>query len=98
MDPHLVKPGSWDNIRIILNDISWGYSVMYGKFNGTYCLGIRWNGNGNDRGYPGQGPYPLWFVLPDPFAIVILNQLSVMSASNPNINQSVLQEAIDKLT
>lgn len=97
MDPNLVKPNAWDDIHIILNDTSWGYSLIFGEFNGNYCLGMRWNGNANERGYPGQGANPLWFVVPDPFETAILSQLSTM-ASNPNVNKDALKKAIDNLT
>lgn len=98
MDPSLVKPGAWADIKIILDDTSWGYSVIFGKFRGDYCLGMRWNGNSNERGYPGQGAYPLWFVVPDPFESSILVELAVMASTNPSIDQSVLNEATNELT
>lgn len=98
MNPNLVNPKSWDNIQIILNDVSGGYSVIFGKFEGSYCLGMRWNGDGSDRGYPGQGAYPLWFVVPGPFEKTFLSELSTMAISNPNIDKDALQKAIDELS
>jgi hypothetical protein len=36
---------------------------------------MRWNGNPQDTGYPSQGKYPIWHVVPDFIAGVILDKL-----------------------
>lgn len=92
MDPINVNPKDWLGIKIILNDTSAGYSVIFGKFRGNLCLGMRWNGNLAERGYPGQGAYPLWFVVPDPFKQSILNQLTIMSNTNKHIDINVCKK------
>ncbi len=91
MDPSLVNPGAWKDIRIILNDTSVQYSVIFGMFHDQPALAMRWNGQPYDRGYPGQANHPLWFVVPDPLERAILDEIATMKT--PNINQAALDHA-----
>src|SRR5215216_4999812 len=64
MDPLQVNPAAWQNHEVIFNDDE--FSGVWGQYKGNYCLGIRWNGDtADERGYPGHGPYPPWFVVPE---------------------------------
>lgn len=78
------KDWLWDinyPIRVLYDDTD--YSVIWGKYKGEKCLGVRWNGFNNDRGYPGQADHPTWYVEPDFIAPVILDKvLSMAVASN----------------
>lgn len=55
-----------------------GFSAIWGRFDNddNFCLGARWNGGEDERGYPGQGAYPLWFVIPDYLALSMLERLN----------------------
>jgi len=88
MNPHDVKPNAWTEIEVIFNDTNQEYSAIWGKFNGTYCLGTRWNGELDQRGYPGQGEYPLWFVEPDFLTVPILQRLFLLSLKNRLIDSN----------
>ena len=64
MNPENVRPHSFKKHTIIYNDGH--FSVAYGEdSNGNTRLAVRWNGGGNNVGYPSQGGHPLWFQLPD---------------------------------
>jgi hypothetical protein len=64
MQPEKVKPTKF-HIHTIVYDNS-SFSVAYGKWrNEETRLAMRWNGQGEDIGYPSQGGNPLWFQLPD---------------------------------
>lgn len=54
MEPEKVRPNNFNVHTIIHNND--GFSVAYGKWqNGDARLAMRWNGQGNDIGYPSQG-------------------------------------------
>lgn len=75
MEPIDVNPQAWSEHEVIFIDSNNGFSAIWGKYNGVLCLGTRWNGANNERGYPGQGPYPLWYVEPEFLNLTILQQL-----------------------
>ena len=60
-----VRPKRWSNVIDLYDDGE--YSVIWGSYDEseTKSLGVRWNGSDNNRGYPSQGKYPLWYVEPD---------------------------------
>lgn len=100
-----VRPQKWlwdENypIRILYDDDE--YSVIWGKYENTTALGVRWNG-GTDVGYPGQGGHPTWYVEPDFIAIAILQRLLTLAIDNnereylENINFAI-QELTNKMT
>ena len=72
----------WDAtypIRVLYDDGD--YSVIWGKYETTKALGVRWNG-GTDIGYPGQGAHPTWYVEPDFIAIAILQRILTLAIDN----------------
>jgi len=93
MNPLSVKPHAWDDIHIIFTHPH--YSVIFGAYEGTYCLGMRWNGRAGERGYPGQGKHPLWFVIPDPFRPGILATLITMTGPGGSLDEEALHLAND---
>jgi len=86
MNPTDVNPGAWSDHEVIFNDPAEEYSAVWGKFRGKLCLGTRWNGDPDQRGYPGQGEYPLWFVEPDYLVLPILQRLYLLSMRGGLIN------------
>jgi len=84
MNANEVRPQKWlwnDNypIRVLFDDGE--YSVIWGQFENTRALGVRWNG-GTEVGYPGQGGNPTWYVEPDFIAISILQRILLMAIDN----------------
>lgn len=99
-----VRPQKWlwhENypIRILYDNSE--YSVIWGKYENTKALGVRWNG-GKDVGYPSQGGYPTWYIEPDFIAITILENLLTLTLKNnkeeylKNINFAI-QELKNKM-
>jgi len=78
MNPILVNPVDWQNHEVIFNDEE--FSAVWGQYKGNFCLGTRWNGESeNERGYPGQGAHPLWFVIPEYLTLSVLEKLNIIS-------------------
>jgi hypothetical protein len=52
-------------------------------FNNTECVGIRWNGNDDERGIgnPQSRARPTWFVLPGELAAVVRAQVEELANS-----------------
>lgn len=87
MRAHEVKPHKWQwdanyPIRILYDDDE--YSVIWGKYENTKALGVRWNG-GTEIGFPGQGAHPTWYVEPDFIAISILQRLLTLAIDNNEV-------------
>lgn len=95
-----VKPKDWlwDQkypIRVLYDDGD--YSVIWGKYQHTPALGVRWNG-GLERGYPGQGGHPTWYVEPDFIAVAILHRLLTSALDRGDTTYiSNIQFAINEL-
>jgi len=84
-----VRPQKWKNVIDLYDDGA--YSAIWGNFDGSKdrCLGVRWNGKKDERGYPSQGRNPLWYVEPDFSTKEILSILSKI------IHKNNLQHQID---
>lgn len=53
-----------------------GFSVAYGIWEGgSHVIAMRWNGEGEDAGYPKLFARPVWFIIPDDLMIPILKSL-----------------------
>lgn len=60
MQPEIVKPGKFQLHTITYNNGE--FSVAYRKWeNKETRLAMRWNGEGEDIGYPSLGGNPMWF-------------------------------------
>ena len=41
------------------------FSIVWGQWeDSTMHLAMRWNSEGNNLGFPSQGQFPTWFLLP----------------------------------
>lgn len=101
MRPEQVNPNAWNNHEVIYDDGE--FSAVNGLFDGNPNIGVRWNGESDEeRGYPGQGGYPLWFVVPDFLILSTLERLHTTAISNDLRNPNGvpyaerIQEAIRK--
>lgn len=105
MKANEVRPQKWlwDKnypIRVLYDDEE--YSIIWGKYENTRALGVRWNG-GTEIGYPGQGAHPTWYVEPDFIAIVILQRILNIAIDNNDRKHITditfaIQELTDKMT
>lgn len=75
-----VCPGKWTNLRVLFDDGT--YSVVAGDYEGDPCLGERWNGRGEDVGFPSMAGHPLWHVVPSFLQNAILHGLLDVLAFN----------------
>ena len=105
MDAADVRPKDWlwdENypVKVLFDDGE--YSAIWGKYQDQPALGVRWNG-GTDRGYPGQGGHPTWYVEPDFIAVTILHRLFTSAIETGNSDhmeniQIAIRELRSKMT
>lgn len=80
-----VRPKKWSSVLDLYDDgIT---SLIFGVYEKKKCLGIRWNGDLNNLknvGFPSQGKYPTWFVLPDWIERQVLLEIKGKTFSNQN--------------
>jgi hypothetical protein len=77
---HDVRPEKWSDVADLFDDGE--YSAIWGRYNsGRKCLGVRWNGEEDEVGYPSQGGNPLWFVEPSYLTEHILHALLTIALS-----------------
>lgn len=86
MKANEVNPTDWYDkdypIRVLFDKDN--YSAIWGKYKGEKCLGVRWSGGSEHRGYPGQGNYPTWYIEPDFLILPILNKLLEIAINENN--------------
>jgi len=81
------KNGAWTGItqyEFLYDDGE--YSVIWGKYENTPALGVRWN-DGTEVGYPRQGAHPTWYVEPDFLAISILQRLQIICIQENDLDR-----------
>ena len=87
-----VVPGRWSDITVLFDNGQ--YSVISGRYDGEWALGERWNGGGDDVGFPSQGGNPLWHVVPDFLALPLLHGLLDELGRNPPPTDSDRTQAV----
>lgn len=87
-----VRPNKWGNVIDLYDDGD--YSAIWGSYDNSAerCLGVRWNGDNQNAGYPNQGGNPLWYVEPDFATKNIL--LELLSRVNNNPKAGNLQNVL----
>lgn len=84
--PEDVNPQNFQVDKILYNDGD--FSIAWGQWeNNEMRLGMRWNGEAEDPGYPKLFNHPVWFVLPEALALPILKSLIGINSS---VNNNVL--------
>lgn len=69
------------------------FSIAWGTWEGRErCLGMRWNGDGTDAGYPKLFKRPVWFIIPQELTIPILKGLEHAESIDQDALAIVLQE------
>lgn len=86
-----VTPKKWKDISVLYDDGT--FSVIVGHYDGhdRLTMACRWNGQGDDVGYPKLFSKPVWFNLPESFALGMLTQVRselVKALSRGTISQS----------
>ena len=85
--PSEVNPRNFEVIEIIYNLN--GFSVAWGVWeDGSHRLAMRWNGEGEDRGYPKTFGNPVWFMLPNELSLPFLKALDAYSPSHRGIQHT----------
>ena len=80
-EPSVVNPHNFKVVEIIYNLN--GFSVAWGIWeDDTYRLAMRWNGEGDDKGYPKTFGNPVWFMLPQELSLPILQSLGAYQGSH----------------
>ena len=65
------------NLEIIINNDKEDYSIALLEYNGTECVGVRWNTTNEKKdniGTPQSRGIPTWFILPKEIAEVYLEK------------------------
>lgn len=87
-----VRPKKFPEFRILCEDPD--FSVAWGIFNNKppERLAMRWNGGPNEPGFPNQGKFPVWFMLPEELSVPLVKALlGTKSAKNQNILEVLKQ-------
>lgn len=62
--------------KILFHDEEENYSMIWGKYDGSFALGVRWHKGGvNGKGFPSQGSIPTWYVEPNFLIVPILKEI-----------------------
>jgi hypothetical protein len=77
-----VTPAKWEVEDILFDNGT--YSVIVGKYKGTWSLGERWNGQGEDRGFPSQFGHPVWHVVPEFLCLYVLHGILAELTRHPS--------------
>ncbi len=93
-----VRYGKWTNVLDVYDD---GYnSAIWGSYdnNPKRCLGVRYNGEGQSKGFPNIDGFPLWYVEPD-FATrpILLELLALINVDPKRGNAINLTTALQEL-
>lgn len=92
MKPENVNPNNF-NVEYILYD-NGNFSIAYGIWEKSKSsIAMRWNGNGNDPGYPKLFNNPVWFLIDDDLKLPIIKSLLKLSGSKKeNIIKTLKKE------
>jgi hypothetical protein len=85
MKPENVNASDF-KVEYILSDYN-GFSVAYGKWNNNdyNSIAMRWNGKGNEIGYPNIYGNAKWFLIDDDLAIPIIKSLLELENSDKDL-------------
>ena len=81
MKPEEVNHKKFETKEILYDEN--GFSVAYGIWEGgSHVIAMRWNGEGEDAGYPNHAGHPVWFIIHDDLMVPILKSLLEKEESN----------------
>jgi hypothetical protein len=90
MPPTKARPKKFERFTVLYNYNGFAIAWGWGKFDKdnkdnketSKRLAMRWNGKRNEVGYPHQGKYPTWFMLPDELSIPLILSIPTINALN----------------
>ncbi|MCU0351851.1 MAG: hypothetical protein MUF43_13650 [Flavobacterium sp.] len=81
MEPEKVNHSKFKVQHILYNNTE--FSIAYGQYEGgQFCLAMRWNGSGNDPGYPKLFNNPVWFLVDNKLKLPIIKSLLELDSSD----------------
>lgn len=84
--PNEVNPANFKVQEIVYNLN--GFSVAWGIWeDGSHRLAMRWNGEGEDKGFPKTFGHPVWFMLPTELSLPLLQALDAYNPSHRGATQ-----------
>lgn len=90
-EPTQVNHGRFPVDHVLYDDAT--FSVAWGTWDdGDKCLGMRWNGEGDDAGYPKLFQHPVWFIIPTNLSIPFTQSLLGQPSANNEAILAVLRE------
>lgn len=92
IDPSTVDSpkASWKLKTVIYNSSpgQGGWSAAEGEWEGSPCLGVRWNGSNSEEGVgnPQSRGYATWFIIPDGLEDAIRREIEFLSQTEGNVS------------
>ena len=81
MQPENVNPGNFHVENIVYNHDGFSIAIGIWQDDGTRRFAMRWNGDGDDAGYPKAFGNPMWFQLPDDINGIVTKLISNCNVS-----------------
>lgn len=89
--PEQVNPHNYQVHQILYNDGD--FSIAWGQWeDGTMRVALRWNGEGDDAGYPKTFGHPVWFQLPEHLTIPVLRGILGLESSRAKSIMEVIKD------
>ena len=99
MNGNEVRPSKWSDVIDLYDDGD--YSAIWGRYENApwRVLGVRWNGEGDAKGFPLSSGHPVWHVEPDFLANGILSAMleQTLSVSGIGGNKDNIVTAMTEL-
>tara|TARA_B100000214_G_scaffold10058_1_gene7215 strand:+ start:11192 stop:11554 length:363 start_codon:yes stop_codon:yes gene_type:complete len=71
-----VEHKRWTQTSVLIDTGEYSYIYGYYQGNAVKTIGMRWNGKGQDAGYPKLFKRPVWFNIPQELTLPTLLMLS----------------------
>lgn len=90
-NPEDVNPRNYQVRQVIYNDGE--FSIAWGEWeDGTMRVAMRWNGEGDNAGYPKTFGNPVWFQLPEDLSVSVLRGILGHNSSRTESIIEVLRD------
>ena len=92
MDPENVNPSKF-KVEHVLFDNPY-FAIAYGIWeNDSNRLAMRWNGTGENAGYPKAFGHPMWFIVDEQLYVPILRSL----IGYPNADSTKILKVLEQI-
>jgi len=93
MKPENVNPSNFKVESVLFDNEE--FSIAYGKWEGNiFSIAMRWNGEGDDPGYPKLFSNPVWFLIDNDLKIPILKSLLQLDNANNELIIKTLENEL----